>query len=146
MKKRLLVMSALITAMICVVVMLSKSGPPTPKVQADRQTIKVTRGTYCWEGRLKTTCEDTALPPDIVKSQQMQPKRVAPNADIGIKFSRKPNADTLGVNIWSGEQAENVPLTNNHFRAPRRPGVYVYNIFARWDEGDASYTFTIEVK
>lgn len=146
MKKRLLVMSALITAMICVVVMLSKSGPPMPTVQADHKNIKVTRGTYCWEGRLQTTCEDTISPPDIVKSQQIKPKRVAPNADIEIKFQQKPNEDTLGVNIWSGERAENVPLTDNHFRAPRRPGIYVYDVFARWDEGDASYTFTIEVQ
>ncbi len=37
-------------------------------------------------------------------------------------------------------------LSNNFLVVPKEKCVYVYNVYARWEEGDSSYTFVFEVR
>jgi len=44
------------------------------------------------------------------------------------------------------EQTEELSINDNQLIAPKEKGVYVYDIYARWDKGDASFVFCIEVE
>lgn len=41
---------------------------------------------------------------------------------------------------------ESVPISDNIVLLPKEKGIYVYNVYARWDKGSSSYAFIIEVR
>lgn len=123
------------------------SKPPTPIITVGEKKVEVVQGSYCWEGLFNNVCADTASPPEMIKHQRLKPTIISPESAIKIEFKTEPNKNSIGVNQWlQNGETENVPLNENIITAPKEEGVYVYDVSARWDKGDSSYAFVIEVR
>ncbi len=142
----LIVLVGLVLGIYFVIGQLS-SKPPSPILTVGGKKVEVVQGSYCWEGLFKNVCADTASPPELIKHQGLKPTIVLPASEIKIEFKTEPNKNSIRVNQWlQNGETENVPLNENIFTAPKEEGVYVYDLFAKWDKGDSNYAFTIEVR
>ena len=122
-------------------------NPPEPTITIDGKKLEVARGSYCWNGLLKSICADTISPPMLIEHHDIKPVIVSPESELKIEFEKKPNANTLGVNRWFNDnEVEGVSLRNNVLIAPKEIGVYIYDVHARWKKGSSSYAFVIEVR
>ncbi len=116
-------------------------------ITVEGKSVPTAQGTYCWEGFLNSKCVDMISPPDIIIHHDMKPVVVSPEAAIKIDFKKEPNKDSVGVNRWvSNSETKAAELKGNTLVAPKEKGVYVYDTFARWEKGDSSAVFVIEVK
>lgn len=127
--------------------LVNSSKPPSPTITVGETQIPSAQGTYCWSGFINSICEDMISPPGIIAHHDLKPVVVSPEAQLKIDYKNKPKKDTLGANIWlSNEKAEPVKLSGNTLAAPRKKGVYIYDIHAIWEKGDSSHAFIIEVR
>lgn len=123
------------------------SEPPSPTITFGKKGISTAQGSYCWNGLLNLKCVDMTSPPMIIKHEGLKPVVVSPEAQLKVEFKNEPKKNTLRANKWiSNEEKETAKLNDNVLTAPKEKGVYVYDIFARWDKGDSSYVFVIEVQ
>lgn len=120
--------------------------PPLPNVTIEEMKVEVIQGSYCWEGVFKKECVDTFSPPELVKHQHVKAFVTSSESEIKIQFKNEPLENSLGVNVWRDSGIVERVLINEHsFTAPKSKGVYIYEVFARWDKGNSSYVFMIEV-
>lgn len=124
-----------------------EAKPPEPVVTIDEKEISIVRGSYCWSSSLKSVCEDTSAPPDIVSYANQKPVAAQPSTEVTIDFDEKPLKDSIELSRWlNEEESTSVPLNDHTFVLPKEKGSYIYSVSARWDQGDAVYAFIIEVK
>ncbi len=126
---------------------IMNNKPPAPLITVEGKTIPAKQGTYCWNGFLNIKCVDMISPPELIKFYDLEPVAVPPESQLKLDFRKKPNAGSLGANLWLNDiEMREVNLVGNILTAPKQSGVYVYDIHARWDKGSSSYVFIIEVK
>jgi hypothetical protein len=126
---------------------LFSAKPPLPIITVGEKKVEVAQGSYCWNGLLNSVCADTSSPPELIKNQELKPVVVPPDSQLKIEFKDEPKENTLVVNRWlTNEKTENVPINDNVILLPKEKGVYVYDVSARWEKGDSSYVFVIEVR
>ncbi|MFF2288714.1 hypothetical protein [Peribacillus butanolivorans] len=129
------------------IIRLFNSEPPSPNITIGDKSVSTAQGSYCWSGLLNAKCVDMISPPMIIKHEGLKPAVVSPEAQLKVEFKNEPKKNTLGANKWiSSEETETAKLNDNVLTAPKEKGVYVYDIFARWEKGDSSYVFVIEVQ
>jgi hypothetical protein len=119
---------------------LTKFIPQTPVVRVDGNTIWL-----MGESQLKTGEETqySMLPPERVKDAEPVP--VSQAAELTVHFQKKPVL--LQLNRWQDMKvAERKIMKGDSIYLPKQPGVYVYDLYAKWDEGYASYAFVVEVQ
>ncbi|WP_258000515.1 hypothetical protein [Bacillus sp. Marseille-P3661] len=142
----------LVVAMFSFAIYLVMSGsfsskPPSPIITVAEKKVEVAQGSYCWNGLFNNVCADTISPSELIKFHGVKPTIVSPESKIKIKFKIEPNEHSLGVNKWlSDGNIESAPLDKNILTVPKEKGIYVYDVFARWEKGDSSYAFVIEVQ
>lgn len=125
---------------------LFSSEPPSPIITVGNKMIASAQGSYCWRGLFNGKCVDMVSPPEIIRYADLKPTGVTSEAQLKIQFRYRPKENTLGANKWINEQdTEVVQLNDNVLTVPKEKGVYVYEIFARWEKGSSSYVFVIEV-
>ena len=149
MKKVLITLSVIIVLAIGIylVVGLFNTKPPSPIITIGEKRIELAQGSYCWDGLINAVCADTSLPPEVIKHRELKPMVVSSESKIKIEFNIEPNKDSIGVHQWlNDERTKSVPLNENILTAPKEEGIYVYDVFARWERGDSSYAFVIEVR
>lgn len=126
---------------------LFSSKPPTPIVTIDNKVVSTAQASYCWNGFLKSECVDTISPPEIIKHHSLKAIVVSAEAKVKVEFKNEPLEDTLTASIWNQDQQLESAVIHNHLlTAPKEKGVYVYDIFARWEKGDSSNVFVLEVE
>lgn len=146
MKKGLVIILFLIF-LIGIYLINSHSEPPVPIVTIHNKVVPTAPASYCWNGLLRSECVDTISPPEIIQHQDLKPIIVPAEVKIKVEFKDEPLKDTLTASKWSqGQQSESTMITNHLLTAPKEKGVYIYDIFASWEKGDASYVFVIEVQ
>ena len=102
-------------------------------------------GNYSWERKKGLETEvvqtDAASPYQIGKSFNVI--RLEPNTNIIIEIEENPK---LSVFLWNenGRDKE-IILKNNQLTAPTNKGEYIYEVLAKWSNGEVSYTFVIEI-
>jgi hypothetical protein len=121
------------------------NNPPTPIIKAGITNIASTEGSYCWNGFLYAQCVDKIYTSALDMADNYNPKVVAANEKITIKFRKKPS-EAIEVFFISKGSSEKVPLINNKFDAPSESGIYYYSVTTRWKQGGGNYGFSIEVK
>lgn len=148
--KKIVLLSFLLILLIALVFLskgLFSSEPPLPSITVDGKSIAVFHGSYCWRGLLGGECTDMISPPEIIKHHGIAPGKISPEAILTIDFKNKPHSDSVGANLWiSDELPEEININNNILIAPKEKGVYVYDVYARWNKGSASFVFSIEVE
>ncbi|MED4402237.1 hypothetical protein ABET41_12530 [Metabacillus fastidiosus] len=121
--------------------------PPSPVITVGDIIIPTEQGTYCWSGFMNAICVDMISPPGIVKNSDLKPVIVSPEAKLNISFKDKPKANTLTVTRWiNDEEMVEANLKGNTLIVPKEKGVYIYDVHARWEKGDSTSVFVIEVQ
>ncbi|MBM7565909.1 hypothetical protein [Paenibacillus sacheonensis] len=113
-----------------------KDEIPQPLVVANGKRLATLQSTYCW-GNLG--CADyiggygTArkyAPSTIVKA----------GAVIDVSFAYKPAPAQVEVTQYRNDrESASIQLTNGHYLAPQKPGLYYYGISAYWKSADGKY-------
>lgn len=54
---------------------------------------------------------------------------------------------SVAVFEWNeDEEAKEVALKDNKINVPEEGGIYIYEVKAKWENGEASFIFDVEVK
>jgi hypothetical protein len=125
-----------------------QNKPPSAIVIINGKKIETELGTYSWETKglfsNHAVIADASSPSQI--AENMKVIRVKQDSVARIKFS-DDSSPQLKVFLWEeNQQAKEIPLKGTQFKIPSQPGKYVMEISAKWSNGDASYTFVVEVQ
>lgn len=149
MKKYLVTLIVLITLSMggYFLIGLLNVTPPSPTITVEDKNVEVAQGSYCWNGLINAGCVDMTSPPEIIKDHEFKPVVASPESELNIEFKNTPQENTLNVNQWlTNEKTANVHIRDNKIVLPKEKGVYGYDVSARWEKGDSSYAFVIEIR
>lgn len=121
--------------------------PPsmTGLINVQGKEYEMKAGNYKWERKKGSKTDvvytDAASPYQI--GENYNAIGLEPNANIKIEIEDNPK---LSVYLWNetGRDKE-VILTNNQLSVPSSKGRYIYEVLAKWPNGEVSYTFVVEV-
>lgn len=126
----------------------SSSEPPDAIVTVNDKNIELSKGSYHWEEKgifsKKAIIADAASPYQIAK--QLEAITIDQSSVANIKFSDNSNP-TLNAYLWKEKgRGKGLSLKENQITLPTQTGKYVIEVIAKWSNGDASYTFVVEVR
>ncbi|MGJ7921672.1 hypothetical protein [Neobacillus sp. LXY-4] len=122
--------------------------PPNAIVKVNDEKIEAEKGTYQWEtgsflGK-KIINADAASPFEIAKGMKsiIVPKGSIANIEFG-----DDSEPEIKAYLWEKErQDQELTIKQTSLTLPSQQGKYVIEILAKWSNGDASYTFLVEIK
>lgn len=119
--------------------------PPSMYAIIDKQEYSLETGSFSWEmkngGTTKAIQTDAPSPNQIAK--KLDPIKVEDNSDIEFTADYNPE---IVVYLWDEEKRmEEIPSKNNQIQAPNK-GKVIYEVIGEWPNGEAHYTFVVEVK
>ena len=100
--------------------------------------VEAVRGTTSWD----TFEADSEAPPKLVSYQEGELDAKL-NSKIELQFSEKP----LSVKVYQwndNESKREIKIKKNSFVVDQ-PGIIVYEVKAKWSEGNAHFAFEINV-
>ena len=122
----------------------ARPEPPELRIQVGEETLSPVLGTYSWsvenEDRTFDGIEaDSAAPPELVSTRD--PIYVTADSTITFDFEEEPNRYT--VRIWDEDntirsESDEVDLSGE--------GTVIYDVVAHWDQGTASYAFSLSIE
>lgn len=121
--------------------------PPsmTGFVHVKEKKYEMQAGNYRWERKkgfdTDVVTTDAASPNQI--GENFKAIELQPNANMKMEIEESPK---ISVYQWdeSGRDKE-VNVKNNQLSAPLSKGRYIYEVLAKWPNGEVSYTFVVEV-
>ncbi|WP_430510545.1 hypothetical protein [Gottfriedia solisilvae] len=148
MKKTYMIFLVLLLIIVSGCTKVFDTEPPEALAIIKNKEIALKRGGYHWtteEGALtKATIADAASPNQIAQDLIASPVEKGSEATIKFSDHSKPQ---LTYNFWEGDQTgESISMEGNKITFPSNSGKYVIEVNATWSNGDASYTFVIDVK
>jgi hypothetical protein len=121
--------------------------PPKPTIAWKEKTAVAVPTSSCWSYGSEAACIDTAAPPELIGEKNPPPLQVKPGAVITISYEHPPADQSLVLTQWSGSDPITRELPNDgKWTAPEQPGWYLFDVRARWQQGDAGHAFVIEVR
>ncbi len=116
--------------------------PPTPLglVTIHETTYEMTRGGFTWTKGNQTVQTDAASPTQIAES--IEAIVTEPSSKVSISIAQDPH---LNIYLWEAERNHYIS-EGNELIIPHTSGRYVYEVIAKWSNGEQSYTFVVEVK
>ncbi len=146
----MLVLFSLLFATACLRdsgVNIEEDFPPNPHgvVIINEIEYSMGKGGYRWEKKegltMQVVTTDAASPNQIAAN--FEAIQVTTPSEVTIAFDSNPQ---ISVFLWNkDERDKEVAQSNGKFEAPLEEGRYIYEVFAEWKNGAASYTFVIEV-
>lgn len=126
---------------------LSEEFPPkmSGAVIVEAKTYGISEGNTKWERKqgLETEVAMTDAASPLQLAETADAIKAEPNSPIQLEIEQDPD---LSVYLWGKtNRLEEIELTDNQFAAPSSRGRYVYEVFAKWQNGEVSYTFVLEV-
>lgn len=122
--------------------------PPQVRVLAGDVEIPAVLHSYDWTTHnAGGGMETSKTPPELVQARRIAP--VPLPARSTLRFAFDPDPFEVRVYRWTEGQGKGLPVPvapGETIRIPREPGVYVYEVSARWNQGAASYVFNVEVR
>lgn len=128
------------------------AGPPEPPELvltvngAQDQTVHGARGSYCWEAGGAGRCVDTVGPEDLIGFHDLTATSIVNGSRITIQTIGHPEPAGYLYQF----RANGTSLAGGSIRpagtiSPPRVGALVLVVSARWDAGDVSYAFPLDV-
>ena len=122
---------------------IARLTPPKLTVSAEGNKIFAGQGSYSWskvndDGTVKNINTHTGPPPEfggrelLVKSQ----------SEVQLIFEEAPS--DYQVRIWETDNA--IPVTDSTFTITQNKGKVIYEVVAYWEQGTATYAFTLNVE
>jgi Protein of unknown function (DUF3221) len=109
-------------------------------VDIDGTRYDMANGGYRWTKGNQVTQTDAAGPTQI--AENFEAIVVAVNSKAKIMIEQNPS---LSVYTWNAEQ-ETVAVEDGQISLPATSGRMIYEVVAKWTNGEVSYTFVVEVK
>lgn len=118
--------------------------PPGLTVLVGETVIESVLGTYSWsyvneDGSESGLENDSLAPPGLVADQRVV--KVAPNTEVELEFEREP--DHYKVNIW--DEDDTILSSSDEVDLSGR-GKVVYEIVARYGQGNVRYAFAVKIE
>ncbi|MGE7842562.1 hypothetical protein ACQKNX_17345 [Lysinibacillus sp. NPDC093712] len=114
-------------------------------IHVNGQKYEMDEGGYQWErkkGLTTETIQTDHLSPNQV-AEKLHPIQLAPNTNIRFEVEENPE---IVVYLWNENGRDKEIMTkNNEMTVPQNKGRYIYEVLARWSNGEVSYTFVVEV-
>lgn len=122
--------------------------PPKAMVMINGETFKTTRGSYHWEIKHGSTVEaiiaDAASPNQI--AENMKAIMAESNTEAGITFG-DGSIPQLHAYVWNEKGRKNaLQVKKMNVTLPGKKGKHTIEIAAKWNNGNSSNTFVVEVK
>ena len=107
-------------------------------IVSGKNKVEAVRGTTSWD-IFEAVSE---IPPYLVSYQEGKLEAKL-NSEIELQFSRKPIS--VIVYQWNDEERiREIQIEKNSF-VVNQPGIIVYEVIAKWSEGNAHFAFEINV-
>lgn len=118
--------------------------PPGLRIQVGDETLEPVLGTYSWsveneDGTFTGIEADSAAPPALVRT--LDPVPVTSDTEVTLDFEVEP--DRYTVRIWD---EDNTVLSESTDIDLSGEGEVIYEIWARWPQGTASYAFSLIIE
>lgn len=115
--------------------------PPGLTILAADEKMDPVPGTYSWsvdneDGTITATEVDSAAPPEMVRT--IDPMAVTSDTSIDLIFEEEP--DRYSVRIW--DEDNNVISESDEIDLSGE-GEVIYEILAHWEQGSATYAFSL---
>lgn len=120
----------------------NQSFPPNPSgVVTIRETnYDMARGGFEWSRGNESVTTDALGPTQL--AEKFEAIVVEANSNVTIVIEQNP---ILDVYIW-GTDREDIHVDEGLISLPSASGRYIYEVVAKWTNGEASFTFVVEVK
>lgn len=127
---------------------ISEQEPPDAVVVIDDDEMEMMKGGYQWE--TKGLFSNSAVIADAES-----PYQIAKNIDsVEIQSNSKGNVEfndesepQIQAYLWEGDiQGDELLVNDREITMPTETGRHVIEVSAQWSNGNASYTFVVEVK
>jgi hypothetical protein len=99
------------------------------------------QGGFYWKKGNESVQTDAASPNQIAENFEAIP--IDAGKEIQLEIEQSPR---LQVILWENTPKNNISLHKNKFNAPSEKGKYVYEVLAKWANGEVSFTFVVEVQ
>jgi len=118
--------------------------PPNLSIQVGEEILDPVLGTYSWsveheDGTVTATEVDSAAPPELVSI--IDPMEVTADTTIDLDFEEQP--DRYTVRIW--DEDSNV-LSESDEVVLSGEGIVIYEVLAHWEQGTATYAFSLDIE
>ncbi|PRY78647.1 hypothetical protein [Alkalibacterium olivapovliticus] len=118
--------------------------PPELTIQAGDDTIIPVLGSYSWsvenqDGTLNSIEASADGPPELVRMSE--PTQVTEDATIEFVFEEEPR--TYSVRIWD---EDNTVISESNDLVLSGTGDVIYEVLAFWEQGTASYAFSLTIE
>lgn len=119
--------------------------PPAVTIMIGDETIDRSPVNFDWcysERAGEEICTETeSLPPNELADTESGDVETSSDTKIELSFEEEP--DSYTVKLWD---AQNEPIENfEDIRMPTNAGIHIYEIRASWDQGEASYIFSLNM-
>lgn len=118
--------------------------PPSPKgiVKVNGNEYDMMAGGFEWSKGNKHIQTDAMSPSQI--AEIMDAIELESGSEVRIEIEQNPK---LHLFLWEGEEnAKSVQLNENQLTFSESEGRYIYEVRAKWENGEVSYTFVVDVK
>lgn len=122
----------------------ARPEPPELSIQVGEESFNSILGTYSWSVENEDSTfdgieVDSVAPPELVST--MDPLQVTADTTITLDFEEEP--DRYTVRIWDEDnnilsESDEVDLSGE--------GTVIYDVVAHWDQGTASYAFSLDIE
>ena len=117
--------------------------PPTLTINVGEETLMPTLGTYSWhfeneDGTGTGVESDSLSPPESVNNDNSM--QVTADTEVKLNFEVQP--DRYSVRIWDDE---NIISSSDKVVLSSR-GKVIYEVLAYWEQGTASYVFSLDIE
>lgn len=122
----------------------ARPKPTELLIQVGEETLSPVLGTYSWnvenEDRTFDGIEvDSVAPPELVRTTE--PIQVTEDTTITLDFEEEP--DRYTVRIW--DEDNNVLSESDEVNLSGE-GEVIYDVVTHWDQGTASYAFSLDIE
>lgn len=116
-------------------------SPPGLTIQIGEETVRPVLGIYRWsidneDGTTMTTVVDAAAPTELVRTADP----VEATSDTSVTFDFEEEPDNYSIRIWEDETTTTGSSSDIDLSGE---GEIVYEVQAEWEQGEASYAFSL---
>jgi hypothetical protein len=120
--------------------------PPSMSAVIYDKEYKMEAGGFRWEIKQGSTTQviqtDAASPNQI--AEHFEPIVLGENSKVDVVTENNPE---ITVYLWNeDERVKEITLNNHQIQVPADKGQYIYEVIGKWNNGEASYTFVVEIQ
>ena len=108
-------------------------------ININETRYEMASGSFKWRKANSVSQTDAASPTQI--AEHFKAITLEPASKITVEIEQNPD---LSAYLWDSNGV-NAVLGGNQLTVPESKGRYIYEVIARWSNGEVSYTFVVEV-